>query len=214
MCFNVANSDPAMEVCTKLGSGQWLYTRRVSQNSNAQTYHAHSFLASMAFIKRRIEGACHRSMPLIIPDDTSYDSSTNELKTISSKVRSGLKLVPETLDLLRTIERPLAVLAIGGPCRTGKSYILSRILGSTDAFALGHTFDSKTLGIWIGTTVLDSDKFTILLMDTEGIDSVFAKSGDDARILVMTILLSSYFIYNSLGVPHHGDLEKMRLASC
>lgn len=151
-----------------------------------------------------------RSMPLIIPNDTRYDVYTNELVPIPGVRRASLKAVPETLRLLGTIQRPVAVLSIGGPCRSGKSYVLSRILGSTDAFALGHTFDPKTLGIWIGTTVLDCDKFTIVLMDTEGIDSVFAKSRDDACILVMTVLLSSYFVYNSLGVPHHADLDKMR----
>ena len=151
-----------------------------------------------------------RSMPLIIPNDTRYVASTNELLPILGEERASLKTVPETLRLLETVNRPLAVLAISGPCRTGKSYILSRILGSTDDFALGHTFDPKTLGIWIGTTVVDCDEFTILLMDTEGIDSVFAKSRDDASILVMTVLLSSYFIYNSVGVPHHNDLETMR----
>ena len=162
------------------------------------------------FTKRKLAGTTHTSMPLLIPNDTTYVLRSNELKTIPSEQRTCLKLVPETLELLKAIERPLAVLAIGGPCRTGKSYVLSRILGTADAFALGHTFDPKTLGIWIGTNVLDCEKFTILLMDTEGIDSVFAKSRDDACILVMTVLLSSYFVYNSLGVPHHSDLDKMR----
>ena len=88
--------------------------------------------------------------------------------------------------------------------------MLSRVLGSADDFALGHTMDAKTFGIWIGTTVLDCDKFTVLLMDMEGIDSANAKARDDASILVMTVLLSSYFIYNSIGVPKTNDLEKMR----
>lgn len=162
------------------------------------------------FTKRVLDGARHRSMPLIIPNDTSYDVSTNELKTIPGKQRTALKLVPETLHLLETIEDPLAVLAIGGPCRTGKSYVLSRVLGSADDFALGHTMDAKTFGIWIGTTVMKADEFTVLLMDTEGIDSANAKARDDASILVMTVLLSSYFIYNSLGVPKKNDLQKMR----
>ena len=155
-------------------------------------------------------GTLPPSMPLIIPNDTSYDISTNQLEQIPGEKRSSLKIVPETLHLLETIDRPVAVVAIGGPCRTGKSYILSRMLGSVDDFALGHTFNAQTFGIWVGTTVLDGDEFTVLLMDTEGIDSVFATSRDDASILVLTILLSSYFIYNSFGVPHHSDLEKMR----
>ena len=162
------------------------------------------------FSKRVLNGACHHSMPLVKPNDTEYDVSTNELKMIRGEQRTSLKLVPETLQLLESIERPLAVLAIGGPCRTGKSYVLSRVLGSADDFALGHTMDAKTFGIWLGTTVLDCDKFTVLLMDTEGIDSVNAKARDDASILVLTVLLSSYFIYNSIGVPKKTDLQKMR----
>ena len=161
------------------------------------------------FTKRSLNGGRYRSLPLIIPDNTKYDAATNELKRISDRRRTGLKLVPETLKLLESIEKPLAVLAIGGPCRTGKSYVLSRVLGSADDFALGHTMDAKTFGIWMGTTVLECDEFTVLLIDTEGIDSPIAAVRDDVSILVMTMLLSSYFIYNSIGVPKKNDLERM-----
>ena len=167
-------------------------------------------MSTKKFTKRLLSGAIHRSMPLIIPNDTSYDISTNKLNKIHDERRTSLKLVPETLHLLESIQRPLAVLAIGGPCRTGKSYVLSRALGSPDAFALGHTMEAQTFGIWIGTTVMECDEFTVLLMDTEGIDSTNAKARDDASILVMTVLLSSYFIYNSIGVPKKNDLQKMR----
>ena len=166
--------------------------------------------AKQPFTKRVLtSNPGHRSVPLIIPNDTSYDAATNELRAIGGERRTHLKIVPETARLLETIERPLAVLAIGGPCRTGKSYVLSRILGSIDAFELGHTMDPKTFGIWIGTTVLECDEFTVLLMDTEGINSANAKAKDDASILVLTVLLSSYFIYNSTGVPIRNDLQEM-----
>lgn len=162
------------------------------------------------FTKRLLGGTVHCSMPLIIPNDTNYDTSTNELIAIPGQQCNSLKAVPETLRLLETIEGPLAVLAIGGPCHTGKSYVLSWILGSADDFALGHTMDAKTFGIWIGTTLLVGKRFTILLMDTEGIDSTTAKARDDNSILVMIVLLSSYLIYNSVGVPKKNDLQKMR----
>ena len=116
------------------------------------------------------------------------------------------------LELLKNIKKPIAVLAIAGPCRTGKSYILSRMLGSGDAFALGHTFDAKTFGIWMGTSVLECDDHVVVLLDTEGIDHISADGTEDSRILVLTLLLSSYFIYNSTRVPEHGDLQKMKLA--
>ncbi len=168
-------------------------------------------MAERDFTVRKLPGTDFSSVPLLIPNDMTYDSSDNKLKKIPGKDRTGLALVADGLQLLKDdIEQPLSVLAVGGPCRTGKSYLLSRFLGTPDAFALGHEFDPETAGVWLGTTVLACDRFTVVLMDTEGIDSVFAKSKNDACILVMTLLLSSFFIYNSIGVPHHSDLDKMR----
>ena len=150
------------------------------------------------------------SMPLIIPNDCEYDVSTNDLRPIPDERRTSLKIVPETLRLLEGIERPVAVLSICGPYRSGKSYLLSRMLDSADSFALGHTMDPKTFGIWIGTTALECDEFTLLLMDTEGIDAVNETVNGDASVLVMTVLLSSCLIYNSMGLPKHNDLQKMK----
>lgn len=124
--------------------------------------------------------------------------------------RKSLTLVDSTLMLLENIKKPVGVLSICGPCRTGKSYILSRFLGSSDDFDLGHTFDPKTFGIWMGTTALELDDYVVVLLDTEGIDAVSANTTNDASVLVLTILLSSYFIYNSVNVPMKNDLEKMR----
>ena len=117
------------------------------------------------------------------------------------------------LELLETIHKPVAVLSIAGPTRTGKSYILSRFLGDSEAFELGHTMRACTKGIWMSTSVLESSEYCILLLDTEGIDSVNdMQASYDAKILVTTLLLSSYFIYNSLGVPRNNDLQKLRSA--
>ena len=115
------------------------------------------------------------------------------------------------LELLETIHKPVAVLSIAGPIITGKSYILSRFLGDPEAFELGHTVCPNTKGIWMSTSVLDCSEYCILLLDTEGIDAVNDQASNDAQILVSTLLLSSYFIYNSIGVPRNYDLEKMRL---
>ena len=121
-------------------------------------------------------------------------------------------LVPNdtALELLEAIHKPVAVLSIAGPTRTGKSYILSRLLGDPEAFELGHTALAHTKGIWMSTSVLECSAYCILLLDTEGIDSVNDKASNDAQIVVSTLLLSSYFIYNSKGVPSSNDLEKMR----
>ncbi|KAI8492556.1 Guanylate-binding protein 5 [Branchiostoma belcheri] len=150
------------------------------------------------------------SIPLILPNDMKYNAATGGVEKVRGAQRTSLHVVPEALALLEGIQEPVSVLAICGPCRTGKSYILSRLLGSADAFELGHSMDPQTFGIWMGTKVLRGKDFTIVLLDTEGIDTVGASAGQDASILVLTILLSSQLIYNSQNVPYKGDLEKMQ----
>ncbi|XP_078592730.1 guanylate-binding protein 1-like [Branchiostoma floridae x Branchiostoma japonicum] len=150
------------------------------------------------------------AIPLILPNDLKYNVSTGAVEKLQGARRETLQVVPEALGLLEGIEQPVSALAICGPCRSGKSYILSRLLGTADAFELGHRMDPQTFGIWMGTSVLRGKDFTIVLLDTEGIDAAGASADQDARILVMTILLSSLLIYNSLNVPYKGDLEKMQ----
>ena len=145
------------------------------------------------------------SIPLIIPDNMVYDKGTNMLIRVEEKC-SKLVPVPEALELLKQLKKPIAVLAICGPCRSGKSYILSKMLGSPDAFKLGHP---ETYGIWLGTSYLDFGDYAMLLLDAKGIDAVSAKGRDDVSILVMTVLLSSFLIYNSMGIPKRKDLDMM-----
>ena len=66
------------------------------------------------------------SIPLILPNDHEYDLKTKSIKKKDDVQRTNLYLVPEAIELLSSITSPLAVIAICGPMRTGKSYILSR----------------------------------------------------------------------------------------
>ncbi|CAB4020782.1 guanylate-binding 1-like, partial [Paramuricea clavata] len=159
-------------------------------------------------------GKYDSSIPLILPNDHEYDLKTKSIIKKAGVQRTSLYLVPEALELLSSVTSPLAVLSICGPMRTGKSYILSRLLGEVDAFDLGHTFDPKTFGIWMGTKILvgkdkNGKEQAVLLLDTEGIDAPGANVSQDAGILVLTILISSILIYNSQNVPYKKDLEKL-----
>ena len=53
----------------------------------------------------------------------------------------------------------------------------------------------------------NSQEFTVVLLDSEGIDAVIADGSDDHCILTLTILLASVLIYNSAGVPSRNDLD-------
>ena len=150
------------------------------------------------------------AIPLIVKGNYKYDLERNELHEQTESKSSDLQLVPEAIDLLKSIGKPIAVVAICGPYRTGKSYFLSRFTGEKNCFQVGHTTNVCTHGIWMGTTVLECDDFTLVFLDTDGIDAVSSTGTSDASILVMTILLSSYLIYNSVHVPTKSDLEKLR----
>ena len=50
----------------------------------------------------------------------------------------------------------------------------------------------------------------MVLLDSEGIDSVNSEGYDDNQIFTLTVLLASVLIYNSQGVPARRDLEGLK----
>ena len=121
-----------------------------------------------------------------------------------------LQLVSHSLQMLETINKPVAVISICGPLRSGKSYFLSRLLGMKEAFKLGHSMQACTRGIWMATSVLECDEFAVILLDTEGIDDIGSSQTTAMSLLTLATLLSSYLIYNSKRVPQKVDLRKMK----
>ena len=150
------------------------------------------------------------SIPLIVPDDFEYNAGSCELKKVDETLqRSKLVPHPEALKLLESIKKPLAVLTICGPARTGKSYMLSRILGCHGAFKLGQSVCPQTYGVWLGTHYLDFGDYAMILLDTEGTNAVGAENQDDLSVLLLATLLSSCLIYNSMNVPAESELQTM-----
>lgn len=121
---------------------------------------------------------------------------------------SRLCTCPAGMKLLAKINDPIVVLSIAGPRYTGKAYILSRMLGSPDAFTLErdvrHLHDAQT--IWIATHALKYENHVVVLL--------LADTDTDVKknqsVLALTLLLSSQFIYNVFDIPRGGDLIKIR----
>ena len=156
------------------------------------------------------------AVPLVLHSDYQWNPQDG---CIRSSRREGqpdksaqLWVNGDAIELLKTIHKPVAVLAICGPYRTGKSYFLSRLLCKPGAFKLGHSMDVCTRGIWLSTTALECEEFVLLLLDTEGIGAVEGEGPESStsKLLVTTTLLSSTLVYNSNEVPQHSDLEQMR----
>jgi len=84
----------------------------------------------------------------------------------------------EALAAITAIRGPVAVCAVCGRARQGKSFILNKLAHTNagEGFVVGPTHRPCTKGIWIWSsplemTAIDGSKYSMLLIDTEGIDA-------------------------------------------
>ncbi|XP_037583760.1 guanylate-binding protein 2 isoform X2 [Cebus imitator] len=118
---------------------------------------------------------------------------------------------PEALENLSAITQPVVVVAIVGPYRTGKSYLMNRLAGKNKGFPLGSTVKSHTKGIWMWCVPHPKKPgHTLVLLDTEGLGDI--EKGDnenDSWIFALAILLSSTFVYNSMGTINQQAMDQL-----
>uniref|UniRef100_A0A8D2HX19 Guanylate-binding protein 4-like n=2 Tax=Urocitellus parryii TaxID=9999 RepID=A0A8D2HX19_UROPR len=117
----------------------------------------------------------------------------------------------EALRILDKICQPVVVVAIVGTYRTGKSYLMNQLAGQNHGFPLGSTVRAETKGIWMWCVPHPSKpNHTLVLLDTEGLGDV--EKGDpknDSWIFALAVLLSSTFVYNSMGIIDQHALEQL-----
>ncbi|KAM5256181.1 guanylate-binding protein 2-like [Ctenodactylus gundi] len=118
---------------------------------------------------------------------------------------------PEALKILSAITQPVVVVAIVGLYRTGKSYLMNKLAGKKKGFSLGSTVQSHTKGIWMWCVPHPTKPDQVLvLLDTEGLGDV--EKGDpqnDSWIFALAILLSSTFVYNSMGTIDQQAMDQL-----
>lgn len=131
----------------------------------------------------------------------------------------GFVLTKEAEEFLKTIAgEQIGVISITGKYRTGKSFFINRVLLNTikDGFNVGPTVNPCTKGLWIWNKVLKSENpdypdMKVLLVDTEGFAGIDENTNHDTRIFLFSLLLSSFFIYNSTGSIDESALNNLSL---
>eukprot|EP00268_Persea_americana_P042441 TRINITY_DN4247_c0_g1_i2.p1 TRINITY_DN4247_c0_g1~~TRINITY_DN4247_c0_g1_i2.p1 ORF type:complete len:560 (-),score=118.99 TRINITY_DN4247_c0_g1_i2:1226-2905(-) len=129
-----------------------------------------------------------------------------------------LRLAREGLEVLERITSPIAAVAVIGPYRSGKSFLLNQLLSLScdEGFGVGHMRDTKTKGIWVwGTPVellIDGVKTSVLYLDTEGFESIGKSNVYDDRIFALATVLSSVLVYNLPETIREADISRLSFA--
>ncbi|CAK9143778.1 unnamed protein product [Ilex paraguariensis] len=144
----------------------------------------------------------HQAFPIVEPDHG----------------HTKLRLARAGLEAIERIKTPIAPVAVIGPYRSGKSFLLNQLLSLScnEGFGVGHMRDTKTKGIWIWGTPLELDisgvKTSVLYLDTEGFESIGKSSVYDDRIFALATVLSSVLIYNLPETIREADISRLSFA--
>lgn len=120
---------------------------------------------------------------------------------------------PDTASWLSQRTTPFGVMACAGKFRTGKSFLMNRLLSRPPGkgFGVGETVQACTRGIWLCTEFLNVGGRDILVLDTEGIDALDAENAHDVRVFALAVLMCSSFAYNSMSHLDEAAVQTLSL---
>jgi len=148
------------------------------------------------------------------------EQADTPLQLIAYDDEKGFIVNPEAEKFFESLkDDKLGVIAMVGKNRTGKSSLLNRvILNRTSGFSVGHTINPCTKGIWIWPHILEvedkkneGEKLKVIVMDTEGTGATDQKDNYDTQVFMLAMLLSSHFIYNSVGAIDEKAIQNLSL---
>lgn len=129
-----------------------------------------------------------------------------------------LRISKEGLEAIQRITTPIAAVAVIGPYRSGKSFLLNQLLSLScyEGFGVGHMRDTKTKGIWVWGAPVEMEingvKTSVFYLDTEGFESIGKSNVYDDRIFALATVLSSVLIYNLPETIREADISRLSFA--
>ena len=145
-----------------------------------------------------------------VPDDGKAISMVNYDPSLGQFIIS-----PEALEVVRQLQNPIGVISVAGMYRTGKSYLLNRmLLNRSGGFSVGPSINPCTKGLWMWSKTIPAHTpqgkpLNVLIIDTEGIGATDEDHNHDNKIMTLAILLSSYFIFNSMGTIDESSIQSL-----
>ena len=132
------------------------------------------------------------------------------IQIVSIDPAGNFVLHTEALNMIRAIKKKIAIVTVAGQYRTGKSFLLNRLIGRLNGFELGSTINPCTKGLWTWNKPLPvTDDVQAIFLDTEGLSSFNRNVHVDMKIFALSLLMSSYFIFNSMNALDEKALESL-----
>ena len=116
--------------------------------------------------------------------------------------------------------KKIGIISLVGKYRTGKSFLLNKVIinnneSNKEGFAVAPTIKPCTKGIWLWSKplLINNDikegEFPAYLIDTEGLGAYDEEINHDSKIFLISVLISSLFIYNSFGTIDETALSNL-----
>ena len=133
--------------------------------------------------------------------------------------RDKLVLNEDALKIIKEIKDNIILVSIFGKERTGKSYLMNLLINSEDSqklkgFKVSSLPNTTSRGIWIWNTPITkkNSKEKIIFLDSQGIHSEnIYRQEIDTKLLALILLISSFFIYNTMGDINSNSLNELEL---